>query len=95
MCSSVNCKSLYHKRLFSEQCIYQNYLLYLKNNDTENEKNYKFLNLFGLSTESFLEIWLSQYKFLSNEFLMKKNVYTQSDGAALRMRKNSIFLQRT
>ena len=36
------------------------------------KKNWKFLNLCGLSTESFLAIWPSQYKFLTNEFLMKK-----------------------
>ena len=28
------------------------------------KKNYKFRNLRGLSTESFLAIWLSQYKFI-------------------------------
>ena len=38
------------------------------------KKNYKFLNLHGLSTESFLGIWLSQYKFLVNEFLINKKV---------------------
>ena len=32
----------------------------------------KFLNLCGLNTESFLAIWPSQYKFLANEFLIKK-----------------------
>ena len=36
------------------------------------EKNYKFLNLGSLSTESFLAIWLSQYKFLTNEYSYKK-----------------------
>ena len=35
------------------------------------KKNWKFLNLFGLSTESFLAISPSQYKFLTKEFLMK------------------------
>ena len=39
------------------------------------EKNYKFLNLCSLSTETFLAIWPSQYKFLENEFLIKKSVY--------------------
>ena len=34
------------------------------------KKNWKFLDLCGLSTESFLAIWPSQYKFL-----MKKSVY--------------------
>ena len=38
------------------------------------EKNYKFLNLCCLSTESFLAIWPSQYKFLINEFLIKECV---------------------
>ena len=28
-----------------------------------------------MSTESFLAIWPSQYKFLTNEFLLKKSVY--------------------
>ena len=28
-----------------------------------------------MSTESFLAIWQSQYKFLTNEFLLKKSVY--------------------
>ena len=32
----------------------------------------------GLSTESFLTIWLSQYKFLINEFLIKKSMYLVS-----------------
>ena len=36
------------------------------------KNNYKFLNLCGLSTESFLAIWPSQYKFLINEFFIKK-----------------------
>ena len=39
------------------------------------KKMYKFLNLCGLSTESFLAIWPSQYKFFVNEFLIKKSVY--------------------
>ena len=34
--------------------------------------NNEFLNLYGLSTESFLEIWPSQDKFLTNESLIKK-----------------------
>ena len=33
------------------------------------------LEVCGLSSESFLAIWPSQYKFLTNEFLMKKSVY--------------------
>ena len=36
------------------------------------KKNYKFLNLCGLSTEIFLVSWPSQYKFLTNEFLIKE-----------------------
>ena len=36
------------------------------------KKKIKFLNLCGLSTESFLAIWPSQYKFLINEILIKK-----------------------
>ena len=32
----------------------------------------------GLSTESLLTIWPSQYKFLINEFLIKKRVYLVS-----------------
>ena len=45
---------------------------YLQNFDTENEKkNRKFLNFCGLSTESFLAIWPSQYKFLRNEFRIR------------------------
>ena len=36
------------------------------------KKKYKFLDLCGLSTESFLEIWPSQFKFLADEFLTKK-----------------------
>ena len=36
------------------------------------KKKQKFLNLCGLSTESFLAIWPPQYKFLINEFLIKK-----------------------
>ena len=35
------------------------------------EETVKFLNLRDLSTESFLAIWLYQYKFLIKEFLMK------------------------
>ena len=36
-----------------------------------------FLDLCGLSTESVLEIWPSQFKFLTNEFLTKKSVYVK------------------
>ena len=39
------------------------------------EKNYKFLNLCSVSTETFLAIWSSQYKFLINEVLIKKCVF--------------------
>ena len=42
------------------------------------KKNYKCLNLCGLSTESFLAIWPSQYKCLINEFLTKKCVFALS-----------------
>ena len=34
------------------------------------KEKFKFLNLRGLSTESFLAIWLSQYKYLIKEFLI-------------------------
>ena len=40
------------------------------------KNSYKFFNLCGLSTESFLASWPSQYKFLINEFLIKKSVYS-------------------
>ena len=40
------------------------------------EKKIKsFFSLCGLSTESFLAIWPSQYKFLIYEFLIKKYVF--------------------
>ena len=35
----------------------------------------KFLSLCGLSTERFLAIWLPQYEFLINEFLIKQCVF--------------------
>ena len=38
------------------------------------KKSDKFLNLCGLSTESFLASWPSQYKFRIKEFLIKKCV---------------------
>ena len=38
-------------------------------------KNYKFLRLRGLSTESFLAIWLFQCKFLIKKFRAKKCVF--------------------
>ena len=39
------------------------------------KKYYKFLNLCSLSTASFLVIWPSQYKFLINEFVIKRCVF--------------------
>ena len=57
------------KRFFSEHvfikisyCVFKIMILKMKK------------NLCGLSTERFLAIWPSQYKFLTNEFLMKKSV---------------------
>ena len=39
------------------------------------EKIISFLtSIRSLSTESFLVIWLSQYKFLTKEFLIEKSV---------------------
>ena len=46
--------------------------VFSKCNKKTNRKNYKLLNLCGLSTESFLAIWLSRYKSLTKEFLIKK-----------------------
>ena len=43
------------------------------------KKDYKFLYLSDLSTEGFLAIWPSQYKFLINEFLIKKYVFVQNE----------------
>ena len=40
-----------------------------------------FLNLCGLSTESFSAIWSFQYKFLMNEFLIKKCVFSMNSRA--------------
>ena len=61
------------KRFFSEHvfikishCVFKIMLRKMK------KKNYKFLNLCGLSTENFLAIWPSQYKFLSYN---KKGVF--------------------
>ena len=62
------------KRFFSghvfikiSYCIFKIMILKMK-------KNYKFFNLCSLNTDSFLVIWPSQYKFLTNEFLIKKCV---------------------
>ena len=39
-------------------------------------KAYRFLNLRGLITQSFLAIWLPKYEILTREFIVKKCVFS-------------------
>ena len=55
-------------RFFSEHIFI---IISLRNCNKKMKKNGKFLDLRGLSTESFLAIWLSHLKLLINEFLIK------------------------
>ena len=62
------------KRLFSEHvfikisyCVFKIMILKIK-------KDHKFLSLCGLSTQSFLMIWLSQYKFLVQVSISSKTI---------------------
>ena len=80
MSYSFNCKSFYHKKIFSEHvfikisyCVFKIMILKMKK---EKQKKLEG-NLCGFSTESFLAIWLSQHKFLTNEFLIKEKCVGQ------------------
>ena len=57
---------------FVYEHVCQNQQLYLHSCNKKMEEKNTFLNLRGLSTGSFLAIWLSQYKFLIKEFLTKR-----------------------
>ena len=60
------------KRLFAEHVFIKISYCVLKIIILKMKKNIEFFNLGGLSFESFLAIWPPQYKFLINEFVMKK-----------------------
>ena len=72
---SFTCKSLYHKKIFCEHVFIKISYCVFKIMKMKKKTNVKFLNL---GTENFLAIWPYQYKFLLNEFLIKKCVIIQN-----------------